>query len=337
MRQINTVGVDSAFGFRTIDVIQGDITAISEPHDLLVVSAFSEAYLPIPGTLLGSLSINLGFSLEDEAERPRLDLREALSIWISREIKGQFFKRVLCVEILGADFQLEDVFENLFAGIALLEAKGTKTTSMVLPVLGTGNQGLSPRKVMEHLLPQAIKALEKSPHLTRICFVEQNKDRAEKLDRAVNKLLGREEISLTDANLLDQLKKEILEYSRKAFVLSEKHGLFNEIKRVFGRPKPRSFEVGVLARRLVEFAVNDLIPQRRQSLDLCEKIESLKNLKIAAWIASYMHSLRIFGNESVHDKKRQRTPKNLSEKDFVICLFCMGRVLDFWIESKSSK
>ena len=62
----------------------------------------------------------------------------------------------------------------------------------------------------------------------------------------------------------------------------------------------RSFEAGVLARRLIEHVVDDLIRSAggKPGTDLFKKIESLHNRNAAQWISSYMHVLRIFGNES---------------------------------------
>ena len=53
---------------------------------------------------------------------------------------------------------------------------------------------------------------------------------------------------------------------------------------------------------------------------------------ISKWINSYLHSLRILGNESVHLAERhqriQRIPKALAAGDLVVILSNMVRVLD---------
>ena len=216
-----------------------------------------------------------------------------------------------------------------------MEAKDKKMESMVLPVLGTGHQGLSPQEVIKNLLPPAIAALQRSRHLARISFVEKDRAKAEKLDGAVNEFLGRKEIRLPKYDLMESLKKDILRNAAKAHGIRPQTTLFDEISTVFRSSNFRSFEVGILARRLVEFAVDDLIPKKKRFLDLYKRIELLPNQNVAAWISSYMHVLRIFGNESAHERDLKRRPKRVSEEDFIICLFCMSRILDFWLETES--
>ena len=59
--------------------------------------------------------------------------------------------------------------------------------------------------------------------------------------------------------------------------------LFLEIQDVFRRTDLRSFEAGVLARRLIEFVVDDLIRSSGDTpgIDLFKKIETLHNRNIA--------------------------------------------------------
>ena len=337
MKLINMVGVDSIFGYRTIDIRLGDITDMPPTQDLLVVSAFANDYQATRTSVIGALEDKNGFSLEKESKDIYLDLRDALSIWLTKETTDQFFKRVLCVEIMGTGFKLEEIMKNLFAGVLLFEAKGIETTSMTLPILATGDQQLDPGTVIQEMLPPAIETLQRSPSLNRISFVSRDPKIAEALDQAINEYLGREEIQLPKDDLIKDLKKGIQQRATKALATYPQSDLFNEIHEVFRRTECRSFEVGILARRLVEFAVDDLIAKKSRSKDLFQKIELLPNQKIAAWISSYMHVLRIFGNESAHERDRDRMPKQLSEEDFMISLFCMSRVLEFWIDSKSKR
>jgi hypothetical protein len=60
-----------------------------------------------------------------------------------------------------------------------------------------------------------------------------------------------------------------------------------------------------------------------------ERLE--KSGSIATWINSYLHSLRILGNESVHLTERdQRTPRTLAAGDLIVILSNLARVLDFY-------
>ncbi|MDP6946974.1 MAG: hypothetical protein QF464_22685, partial [Myxococcota bacterium] len=59
---------------------------------------------------------------------------------------------------------------------------------------------------------------------------------------------------------------------------------------------------------------------------------------VSPWIRSYMHTLRIFGNEGAHHKDDdERFPRALTEKDLALCLFCVLRVLSFWVEFRQTQ
>ena len=61
------------------------------------------------------------------------------------------------------------------------------------------------------------------------------------------------------------------------------------------------------------------------------KIDELSNRGVAGWIRSYMHVLRMLGNESAHEKDNSgKRPAFASEDDLVISLFCLLRVWNFW-------
>jgi hypothetical protein len=94
--------------------------------------------------------------------------------------------------------------------------------------------------------------------------------------------------------------------------------------------------VGILGRRLAEFVADDLLKRPTTSPDLTRKIEQLAEKKVANWIRSYMHTLRLLGNESAHEKPSDdRYPPFVSAEDLALCLFCAQRVLSFWCQLKT--
>ena len=58
MRPVNAIGVDTRQGFRTIELFEGDVTALDRAVDVVVVSAFAGSYLPSRGTVLEALNRN---------------------------------------------------------------------------------------------------------------------------------------------------------------------------------------------------------------------------------------------------------------------------------------
>lgn len=337
-RLLTAVGFDSTYGYKRVEVRHGDITNLSNDYDMLVISAFSGRYEPTPGSLMGSLFKSLNLSVKDLASDPYLDFRKPLSTWISKELECFPFNRILCVEIVGTEFQIQEVFENLFATIALLQSKGIKVQSIAMPLLGSGEQGIPRPKIIEALLPLCKEALSGSPHLKSITFAERKLEKAKEVDIAINEYLGRKELKLPKDKVMESLKNDILNLSAQACHNNPDIKLFLEIQDVFRRTDLRSFEAGVLARRLIEFVVDDLICSSggTPGIDLFKKIETLHNRNIAQWISSYMHVLRIFGNESAHERNTHRMPSELTENDFIISLFCLNRVLQFWLDTKTN-
>lgn len=333
---LTAVGFDSTYGYKRVEVRHGDITNLSNDYDVLVISAFSGDYEPTPGSLMGSLFKSLNLSVKNLACTPYLDFRKPLSTWISKELDGFPFSRILCVEIIGSELPIQEVFENLFATIALLQSKGIKIQSIAMPLLGSGEQGIPRLKIIGALMPLCKEALSGSPHLKSITFAERKLEKAKEVDIAINEHLGRKELILPKDKIMESLRDDILNLSSQATHNNPKTKLFLEIQDVFRRPDLRSFEAGVLARRLIEFVVDDLIRSSGGSpgTDLFKKIETLHNRNIAQWISSYMHVLRIFGNESAHERNRDRNPSELTKNDFIISLFCLNRVLQFWLDFK---
>jgi len=80
-----------------------------------------------------------------------------------------------------------------------------------------------------------------------------------------------------------------------------------------------------------------LNPKASEIFDLMSKIESLKSQGVSQWIMSYMHTIRIFGNEAVHDKvQANRNPKSVDEKDLEIGMYCMIRIIDFYLSFRKA-
>jgi len=66
--------------------------------------------------------------------------------------------------------------------------------------------------------------------------------------------------------------------------------------------------------------------------ELIKNIDALSKLKVAPWVLSYLHMLRIFGNEAVHEKPQDRRPGSVNQGDFGVLLACLDQVLEWWGE-----
>jgi len=304
MQLINQIPLETERGLRSIELYQGNITQIPFPADLLAISAFRSDYIPVRGTVISALSQDLNISVQELRQNCAFDLTTPMGIWVSKEISSKQFRRILCVELIGSGLELKELLENVFVGIAILEAKGITVGSMVLPILGAGSQELEPSEVISSLLPSTRRAIEQSVNLQRIAFVEMNPERASKLNAALDNFLGRSTITLPKKPLIQNLRADILNtVSKNESLVPEGHrNLLQEVRRVLGAETARSFEVGILGRRLVEFVVDDFLERKKTRPDLIEKIDRLGDQGVASWVRGYMHVLRILGNEAAHEK-----------------------------------
>jgi len=306
--------------------------------DLLVVSAFANGYNPLAGTLLGDLKNNLGLDVRQEEKTPDYDFRRPLGLWVSRRLSGYPFKRILVLEMTGGYWPIDECITNVFAAVAALSAKEIDVRTLAMPILGAGHQAIALSVIVPRLLTSADAAFRKHQSPERIIFVEKDSSRARHLAEEMDRTLRRAAVTLPHTEVLLNLRADLRRGLDCAveLVADGYRGLFDDARRVFDSESTRSSEIGVIARSLVEFVVDDLLSRKRVSNDLLKKIDDLSELGIAPWMRGYMHTLRILGNESAHAKSADgRIPSHLAQEDLTISLFCLQRVIDFWREQKS--
>jgi len=330
---LNLVEIETRRGFRSFELHCADITRIKERVDVLVVSAFAGSYEPTPGTVIGALEAQCGISMEKLYEDPEFDFVDGLGCWASNTLTDQRFTRLICVEIIGKERTIEEAIENVFVMLSLLELKGVAVESVAFPILGAGEQGLDAGPTISTMLEHGLALLKRSEHLTRILFVEKDPERAAQLDEAMNRLLCRSKVTLPKGQLAEGVRDEVLKLLDRVIDTTEQQtiGVFWDLRSVLKSPDSRSLHQGIASRNFVEVLVDRLV-ETKGDIDLKTRIDRVPDKEIAPWIASYMHVLRIFGNESAHDRsKSKRTPASINEADLALCLFCIQRLLDFYL------
>jgi hypothetical protein len=339
MELLNLVGVETRHGYRTFELYHGDITHLNPAVDVLAVSAFAGGYSPDRHTVFGALWENCGVDVRRLAENCLFDFRESLGCWVAKiDCESSPADRLLCVDMLGSSLDVVELIQNLFVVLSVLEMKGSTVRTLAIPVLGAGNQGLDPAFVIEEMLKASLRYLEQSIYLEKIQFVELNNERAKLLDDAMNKSLRRARVVVPTGKLVSAIRGDFGPTIDIARNLAGPAGqeLFKNLRRIVMSEQSRSFELGIIGRRLTEFVCDDIL-SGRGFLSLNQKIYELRNFQIADWIISYMHVLRIFGNESAHEKGNSgRTPSFIDEADLALSLFCMQRLLDFWVGYRTS-
>lgn len=343
------LGVETLRGLCTIELLQGDITQVT--CDLLAISAFRNSYVPTKGTVMGALFENHGFSfLKAPPSRELIDiefdLRAPLGIWITHEQAGLPCRRILCVELVGrlgagnrSGRPLDEALQNVFVGLAILESKGIAVRQLALPLLGTGSQRIDPRDVIGPLVEKTRDAIARSSTLERVMFVERSEEKAHLLLGEIERQFGTINPSLPKADLIAGLMKELqaLAQTLSASTSGLQKRMAGEMLELAKAPMSNASSIGVLARRLAEL-VTDSLYKSSSRLDLHKKIEDLGKAGVSPWVVSYLHTLRVIGNEVVHIREPgSRLPAALSEDDVTVCLFCIQRVAQFWLDTRNEK
>jgi hypothetical protein len=333
MEPLNIVEIETRWGYRSFELYNADITQLDFNVDLLAFSAATYSLHPVAGTVIAALEENCGVSAAELAADPPFNFRRSLGCWVSESVQNSQFDRLLCAEVIGGDLDVAEVLENLFVAVSILELKHVPSRSLALPVLGAGRLGLDPEAVIDCLLESSIRFLKRSEHLERIIFVEMDEKRAMQLDAAMNKSLGRVKLVLPKGELIANIRSEILKTVDRAErdALLPDSRLLSEVRRIVASENSRSFELGILGRKVTEVVVDDIVKESG-SIDLYKKIEQTAQLGIAPWVCSYLHVLRVFGNESAHERDRgSRTPVAIDESDLALCFFCLSQTLSFYL------
>jgi hypothetical protein len=344
MKSLSVIGVETSRGLCTVELVEGDVTQV--PCDLLAVSAYQGGYAPTPGTVLGALQENHGFSLWDEIDQPSFDLRRQFGFWVTRKLSNFPFERVLAIEMtaLGPESgmllrQVEDSVENVFVGLAILESKSIPVRRLAMPMLGTGNQGLNPATVVGPMIGKTRAAIERSSSLEKVMFVVRSAESAQLLLREIEREFGPTSPNLPTKALIGSVIEEIRSIAGALANVTTglQRTMANEIFNVVRNGTPETNSIGLLARKLAELVTDDLY-KGASTNELYRKIEALGQVGVSPWMVNYLHTLRVIGNEVVHLRDRQnRLPPALSDHDIAMCLFCIQRVLQFWLDARKAR
>ena len=197
MGKLHSVEIKTKNQVKEISVFCDDVTAFSEPIDILTTSAFVGSYEPTPFTVFEALD-RKGISVQYLSESPEIDLREPCHTWLSREI-GQSLAdigRIGCIELIGAlDFysaQLrteQEMINSVRAYFRMLDIAhiyGVKMDVVAMPLLGSGSQELPIRMLLVPLLNECISFLKRNDGVKKICFIEINENKAKMIKDALS-------------------------------------------------------------------------------------------------------------------------------------------------------
>ena len=341
---INSVSVETSQGYKTFNLVHGDITVVST--DLLVLSTHGNPAMAPTGQVLNALWDRHGVTIDPNCHW--LDFAEGRWTCFQRQPEPSTFSAILTVRIPSLQRQQEplpffdEAVRGVFASIAALEYMGHSFPIVSLSVL------YGQRLIMEHdhgeelyptvaesLIRHALHWLKKSDQTHTVQFVVFEEEQMAAWDEAMNKTMGRSLISAGSDTVLVSLCQEIIDAIRSR-PDGRLAGAVVPLADALAHQDRLSIEnVCVWGRKLVETMLVVLLPilQIKPGRDLASNIEALgKSKAVAPWIVSYMHSLRIFGNESVHAKSDTPGyhPTRLEKGDLVSALSAVRSLLAVW-------
>ena len=134
-----------------LEFYAGDVLALH--HEVLLVSAFSGSYQPTPGSIFGSIAERYGISFA--AGPPPGARRYAEGLVHFSGVACPAFDSLWVVEMRAPTdqrFSVKELRTTLRSVGSQLPHVLAEATSITLPLLGTGHQGLNPRDVARELL-----------------------------------------------------------------------------------------------------------------------------------------------------------------------------------------
>ncbi len=159
-RVVDSIAVQSASSQGLIQFCIGDLTntGASDSVDVLVVWTVRDSYFPIPGSLIGALH-KKGISIEALAEDKEVDLRQAFSCWLSRQIQdppqGIQFQRILCYEPDESGTAAENV-GDIFRSLAPFLGSSFSVRTIATPLLASGSQRAAAMEMLQQLVDSTV-------------------------------------------------------------------------------------------------------------------------------------------------------------------------------------
>jgi hypothetical protein len=336
--KLNELQVDTRWGYRSFELWHGDITKLNFTINLLLIAQHGDfaAY-----SLQKSLKSELGISVHDLQKTKELDFVQPLGVWISRELHREKIHRILCMQIMPDSLGPQKI-RDAFLVLPILVARGVELGTICLPVLGAGGIGLKAQEVVGPILEGSYSALRDNKEINRICFVDINRDKALRMSKAMDDVLGRVKLTIAKGKDADRIRRGISNAIDKATELDHDiQEIASEIRAAI-KPNGLPVQVGNAGRQLSEYILKKILPlPAKQSLfdriesaiplSVTDQIDNLKSAPAAPWMNGYFHLLRLLGNETSHHEFSNRVPKSIEDKDVMLILLAIERVLRFWI------
>jgi hypothetical protein len=334
---VNSVSVETPHGFRTFELHSGDILA--NPADLLVISAPEAPGPRATGMLAEAMQKRFGMAID--VSHIWMNFGAGISVCRQAAPEGLPFRHVLTLRIADAEPSADasDLYDRAvqaaFASIATQEFIGLSFRSIALPVLDR-KRIRSYDAAVSALLHQAFFWLRHSAHTEVVRLFVYEREDLIAWNHAMNVTLGRSFVDSTSEEIAGRLCQEIVSKIDRGVLSGPLNELETPLRTAIAVPENICVQtVATFGRKLAEAVTEQLcrsqgLPLKRE---LMMNIEAVRcNKLVAEWICSYLHSLRVFGNEGVHSlgSKNAVTPSQLCSDDLLTILCAIRSVISFW-------
>jgi hypothetical protein len=299
----------------------------------MIISSLGSDFAPTETSVIGALERNRQISVARLAEDPEFTLIQPMKLWVSRDTGDSEIRRIMCVEIPPGGKGANRIVQDAFLSLPLLEARELELSTICLAILATGDHGLVPQQMITPILTGAAWVLRNIESAHLVCFVVRKEERAKTMSDAMNAELGRISVVLPKNELVDSIRRRIIDRLETIQTLDPK--MNKDVLAAKLSRNSTSEQVGLAARDLRTYVIEQILGPTKLERDA--EYKALKSKHVAEWIISYLNLLRTIGNETAHEpmdrrKSESRRPRRLERGDLALCLFAIQIVLDFWMD-----
>ena len=180
MELLSQINISRASGEASIQLLQGDLTAIPREHaaDILVISAYPGNYTTGDKKTLMAALCAKGIIVADLAKDKQINMLDQLGCWLSKPLTEEQqtnfnIEQILCFEPCLHTSEQETIVGNIFRCINMF-AFNEKVNVIAMPVLASGNQKVPMQKMLPAILDAGIFWLESGLPLNCIKLVLYN-------------------------------------------------------------------------------------------------------------------------------------------------------------------
>jgi hypothetical protein len=175
MKQLASLTFNNNQTYRALELWHGDLTEVT--CDILVISAYTNSFYPLPGTLIHALE-QKGVSISDLAKNKLEDLRGSHACWLSHPVDGQPFRQILCFEPFSKGKPTDVIGDVFRALVPFVCGEKESFQTVAMPLVSTGAMGWSTTEMLVALFGAAAQWLEHGLPLKKLLLVEKDKLKA---------------------------------------------------------------------------------------------------------------------------------------------------------------